>query len=508
MRSLFTERRLQWIAAFLLYFAAGWLGLSVPFTSGNVSPVWPSAGLGLAALLLWRLDLWTAIAAAAFLVNLLTPIPAPAAVALGFGNAAAALFGAYALRRAGVKTSLASLRDVLALGLIGAVAAPMISASVGTAALFAAGVRPWSHFGAAWRVWWLGDGMGVLLAAPVLLTVAEMDGLRRRRLAEFAALIGGLGLVAFFVFGRGSRVIEPSGLPALTLFPFIVWAAIRFGLPGAAMVSASIAAAAVFGTSMGYGPFVHRTTLLDAALMQLFLAVVSATGLIIAAVMNERKETQSAMRALSGRVLKLQDEERRRLVRDLHDGTGQNLTALILNLATLRGRDSALDGQAKQALRRSLELAEEVVRDIRTLCSLLHPPLLEEVGLVSALKWYAENLEKRGDLKIDLGVPEDWRRLPQEVETALFRIAQEALTNVVRHSGTRSASVLLEEGGGRVRLQVRDRGRGLAEDSYGVGIVGMRERVRELGGSLVIESADPGTSVEVTLPIGRRSSPA
>ena len=821
---------LRLAAVFLLYLAAGKLGLSVPFTSGNVSPVWPASGIALAAVLVWGYGIWPGIAAAAFLVNFWSPIPPLAALGLAVGNTSSALVGGYLLRRiAGLETSLVKLRDVLALVLLGALAGTSVAATGGTTTLFLTHVRPWSAFWTAWRVWWFGDAMGVLVVAPLFLTGWELrKSLGRTRGMELLLLLLAVIATSFAIFGRILGVSARDDVLAFAVFPFVIWAAIRFRVAGASLVSFVIAAIAVWGTALEYGPFVKHNPVHNAVLLQLFLAVISITGLMLAAVISERlhiseafetkerllreleltqqslKENQTrlelaqkaarmgvwewdlgadgvvwslgapalyglaqstfrlryedwlgfvhpedrdvvccsvedalagkkdhdlefrtvlrdrsvrwlagrgkvfrdaagapvrmtgicvdvtelkqaqdalreahgelevrvrertaelaesnrallaqiaeriqaqealelqtrrlreqsqlldlandaifirsldgtisywnegaerlygwsrqealakplgtllqtefplafeeikealfrdgswegelthtrrdgtpitvasrwtlwrnpegtpqgwlqinsdiserkhaeyALRELSGRLLHLQDEERRRLARELHDSTGQSLAALQMNLAVVRQRASGIDGRTSQALLQSMDLAEHVVKEIRTLSYLLHPPLLDEAGLASALRWYVDGLAERSKIKIDLALSPQLGRLSQDLETAIFRIVQECLTNIHRHSGSPTAKIQIGGNGNRILLIVRDQGKGIPPDflhgkkvtsaTVGVGIQGMRERVRELGGRMRIRSGAPGTIVEVVLPFARRGA--
>ena len=156
---------------FALYLAAGKLGLSVPFTSGNVSPVWPASGVALASVLLWGYEVWPGLALAAFFVNFLSPIPALSCIGIALGNTSSALLGGYLLRRfINDRPSFERLRDVLGLIAFGAAIGPLLAASVGATTLLLTHVRAWSGFSSAWQVWWLGDAMGVLIITPLFLS--------------------------------------------------------------------------------------------------------------------------------------------------------------------------------------------------------------------------------------------------------------------------------------------------------------------------------------------------
>jgi PAS domain S-box-containing protein len=226
---------------------------------------------------------------------------------------------------------------------------------------------------------------------------------------------------------------------------------------------------------------------------------------------TELKHAEEQLRQLSGRLITLQEEERQRISRDLHGTTGSGLTALIANLALVRRSAGALEPRARKALIESLDLARQCVREIRTLCYLLHPPLLDELGLVSALRWYADGFAKRSGVRVDLDVPAKLDRLPCDTETALFRIVQEGLTNIQLHSGSPTARIRITCQANEIVLILQDRGRGIrarllgsSADSIGrlgVGIAGMRERVRQLGGRMEINTSTKGTTIKAVLPV-------
>ena len=232
---------------------------------------------------------------------------------------------------------------------------------------------------------------------------------------------------------------------------------------------------------------------------------------------TELKQAQERLQQLSGRLIKLQEQERQRISRELHDTTASSLTALIANLALVGRSAAALDSRARKALSESLDLARQCVREIRTVSYLLHPPLLDELGLASALRWYTEGFAKRSGVSIDLHLPAKLDRLPREAETALFRIVQEGLTNIHLHSGSPTATIRLTReaselvGREQITLTLRDEGRGIPScvlegpadniQGLGVGIAGMRERVRQLGGRMKISTSNKGTTIQATLPL-------
>jgi PAS domain S-box-containing protein len=241
---------------------------------------------------------------------------------------------------------------------------------------------------------------------------------------------------------------------------------------------------------------------------------------------DELKRGAEELRKLTGELLAAQDKERRRIARELHDATGQNLIAAVLNIDRALLPASNILGETQRALRDSRRLIEQSLDEIRTVSYLLHPPLLNLAGLPTALSWYVGGFSKRSGLSVDLDVSAEMaeRRLPEEVETAFFRVVQEALTNVHRHSGSNTARIrLLQErasstGESLVTLEIADDGRGMARENedaafsggkpgsvarpvLGVGLAGMRERVAQLGGRLEVRLSTHGTRVCAIVPL-------
>ena len=223
-----------------------------------------------------------------------------------------------------------------------------------------------------------------------------------------------------------------------------------------------------------------------------------------------REQAEAHLRNLSLRLMTLQDEERRRIARDLHDTAGQTLAAIKMSIALIRGQRN--NASAIEPLIDDLDaLADEALQEVRTTSYLLHPPLLDEAGIVSAIRWFVEGFSRRSGIEVHCEVPDKMERPPRACELVLFRVLQESLTNVHRHSQATSASVRLWRSSGELHLEIADNGKGLPEEHLrkldgtnnksGVGISGMRERVRELGGKLEVVPLQPGTAIRVSLPI-------
>ena len=224
---------------------------------------------------------------------------------------------------------------------------------------------------------------------------------------------------------------------------------------------------------------------------------------------KERERAERDLRNLSAKVLTIQDEERRRIARDLHDGVGQTLTGALLAVSQAISCPEPLSTDCQSGLRQVEDLLQQAIREVRTVSHLLHPPLLDESGLFSAVRWYAEGFSKRSNFKLTLELDEQTERFGQDVETGLFRIIQEALTNVHRHSGAEAVHIRIMSTDGRVTLSIQDDGKGIPSDvlrmppngSHGVGLSSMRERCAILGGAFNVENNSHGTLIVVSVPL-------
>ncbi len=231
---------------------------------------------------------------------------------------------------------------------------------------------------------------------------------------------------------------------------------------------------------------------------------------------TEIEEQTEELRRLSTCLMQSQDDERRRIARELHDSAGQYLVALGMSLEAARRSAGELPPKAREKLDEASEIVTRCSSEIRTLSHLLHPPLLEELGLASAIEWYVEGFAARSRVKVELQIPQKLKRLDEPVELALFRVLQECLTNIHRHSGSDWAMVQVKADSRQVSLEICDRGKGIAKPSYdspsaprkrlGVGINGMRERLKDLGGTLEINSTDHGTTARATIPLLSQAS--
>ena len=231
----------------------------------------------------------------------------------------------------------------------------------------------------------------------------------------------------------------------------------------------------------------------------------SAIGVLISDLTSRKEQGE-----LAARFQRMQDDERKRIARELHDSVGQLLAAIGMNISVVQLQAHKLDSEGMRAVSENAMLVEQVSREIRTISHLLHPPLLDVAGMVSALRWYVDGFSERSKIKVDLEIPSDFGRLPDEVEIAIFRIVQECLTNIHRHSGSDSAIITLAKENDSFTVHVKDNGKGIPKEKQrdllesgraGIGFGGMRERLRQLHGSLEIQSEGRGTTVIAKLKV-------
>jgi two-component system NarL family sensor kinase len=220
---------------------------------------------------------------------------------------------------------------------------------------------------------------------------------------------------------------------------------------------------------------------------------------------SEHKSTETKLRELSIRLIGVQDQERRRIARELHDCTGQTIALLKMNLDRL-AQFGTLSPEQAGLLSESVALVQAMTVQVRTISYLLHPPLLDEVGLASALRSLVEGFSQRSGVETSLRIDENFSQLPSEVEISIYRIVQECLTNIHRHSGSPTARIRVEQLATEIEIEVQDKGKGMSEKSAidsGVGLLGMRERAKQLGGTLEIKSDGKGTTVVAHLPLSK-----
>jgi len=277
------------LAVGLVYLAAARLGLTTAFTAQQVTLVWPPTGIALAVLMLVGPDLWPGILFGAFLANLTSHQPVAVALAIAAGNTLEAMTAAWLLRQfVATPMSQSWERGMLAVVVFGALASTAISATIGATSFCASGLQPWSSFWSMWRTWWLGNAAGDLIVLPALLAFSARPRLLNwQQRVEIGALVAGLAITSIVVFAR--RFDNAAHYPLEYLvFPFLIWAAIRFGIAGAAFANLLMSAIAIWGTGRGYGPYAIGQGDERLMLLQIFLSVVSSSGLLLGATVSDR----------------------------------------------------------------------------------------------------------------------------------------------------------------------------------------------------------------------------
>jgi signal transduction histidine kinase len=530
----------------LVYFLVCKLGLRLAIVHPSATAVWPGTGIALAAILLFGYEVWPGIFLGAFAVNLTTAGSLVSSFGIAFGNTLEAALGAYlVIRFANGRNVFDRAEGIFKFFLLACVAATTVSASLGTASLALTGFSRGVQWESLWLTWWLGNMAGAILVTPCfLLWSARTDALRSRRqvvLQTVALLI----LVGAIVFGGFPSLAGQDYPLKFICIPFVAWVAFELRPREAALAVLAFSVVAI-GSALhaARGVSIPNESLL---VIQVFLSVVAVTSLLVSVAVSERNRHQEtlqkakielqervldrtreledriakqeraeqAVRGLSARLLHAQDQERRRIARELHDSTGQSLAALTMILSKLRKKASSVNPELSSELDESEQIARAVSDELRTTSYLLHPPLLDEMGLQAGLRWYIEGFQGRSNIKVSLNLPENLERLPTDLELMIFRVVQECLTNVHRHSESPSAIICLCNSSEKLTLEIRDQGKGMRADrliavtgpgTVGVGLRGMRERVKAFGGELEIISDGQGTMVRATIPFHSSSA--
>jgi len=512
----------------LLVAFAYFIGAEIAFYIGTLSdkifaPFWPPNIILFCALVVVPERRWWLFIAACFpahvMAELQVGMPAAQMLVAFATNCAVALLNAAALRHLlGTPASLGDLRKASLYILVTAGFSPAVVA-LGGAFVPILGGGPLDNYWLFWTNWYLSNALTGLTLGPVFLTwLSESPKssalAATSRMAEAALLAVALVVVCAIAFEASAGRVGTGFLPALLYspLPFILWATLRFGEKGASGAILIVTVALIWRTLKGPSLFIGADPETNVLALQLFLTGLAIPVLLLGATIDELRRTEQITRELAGSVLTAQDQERRRIARELHDTTGQNLIAATMLLGRVR---DTVPESAKSTVSQLDDMLRQSVDDVRTVSYLLHPPLLDEAGLNLALRHYVDGLCQRSSLAIDLAVSPDIGRLPSDVEMALFRVVQEALTNVSRHSGSTTARINLRRGMTKgqhaVILSIEDAGKGMTlrrpgrgplmpRPVRGVGLASMRERLRQIGGWLDIESEVGRTVVTAVVP--------
>jgi len=509
---------------------AYFVGAEVAFYIGTLSDrifalFWPPNVILFCALLIVPRRSWWLYVAAAFPAHVVAELgvgmPAPQLLVAFATNCLVVLPNAYAVSRfVGGPPWFGNWHKALRYIVITAGIGPAVAA-LGGAFVPIMGGGALADYWMFWSHWYFANALPNLTLGPVFLIWFSDTALSRgwkpsHRNIEALAL-GVLLIAACLVVALPDGVENALG-PAMSLLPLplLVWAAIRFGEKGASAAILIVAVIFTWDGLHGVGLFPHANPERSLLALQLFLTGVSIPILLLGAVIDELRRAERTTRDVAAALMRAQDEERRRIARDLHDSTGQNLIAATL----IAGRiEQALPETARPAFRQLEEMLQQSISEIRTVSYLLHPPFLDEAGLALAVRNFVEGFGERSGIAVDLELPLDTQRFSPDAELVLFRVVQEALTNVARHSGSATARIQLarERCAGRevMVLTVEDAGRGMPDlggtrarlsgrnrpAGSGVGLASMRERVQQVGGRLEIQSAVGCTVVRATVPV-------
>lgn len=525
----------------LAYFAGARLGLSYAVVGGAISLVWPSSGIALVALLALGIEVAPGIAVGSFLANVSAGVPAAVAAAIGIGSMAGTLTAALLLNRAArFRITFERINDVLAFIALAAVMSTAVSALVGTTALLGGGLVRAAGYAAAFLKWWLGDMMGVLVVAPALFGFLTYSNPVRsmQRAVEACGLIAATLWVSYLIFGATQLAGHGYYPAALAIFPFIIWAALRFDRLGASIVTLIVSLVAIWGTTHGTGPFAAESPVDSLVRWCAFANVVAVTGLLLAAARaqervahdllqaarielerrveertedlekanNELKEEMARRRLLEGELIRIGDQQQRLIGQELHDGLGQHLTSLGLYCAALnqklktQGHPSAADAAIV------VGLVKQAALMTRRIAHGLDPVAMEYGGLADALRALAETARALNGVDCKLRIAPDVDLLDPLLQINLYRAAQEAVNNALKYCHGHRIWIDLERAGGLQTLSISDDGVGIGpeemERASGLGLHNLRHRASLLGGSCTVtRNGLGGTTVAISYPL-------
>jgi signal transduction histidine kinase len=520
--SVLAKRILRTVRPALLVGISYYVGTRIGFAWTPIgqpnSTFWPANAILLAALLLTPRRTWWTLLLAVLPTHMLAQLQAgvPVWTALGWfmTNTSEALIGAFCIARFTYpRNTLDNVRGVFTFLVFGVVLAPLATSFLDAAAVVITG---WGR--AFWplgveRFWTNALAELTLVPATVLCSSNGISWLRRAGLAQYleAALLA-VGTVVVVVLVFGFQPFSPSTTPALLYLPlpFLLWAAARFGLGGLSFSLLSVALISIRYTMHGREPFPYVSMAQNVLSLQILLCVVAVPLMFLSAVMAEARRTQDSLRRISGSLFEAQEQERRRIARELHDDIVQRLALLSLEL---EGVQEDIPDVASELRTRIGTLQNETTRiteDVQSLSHELHSSKLEYLGIAEATKIFCKEFSERQKVEIDFQSHDLPTALPTELSLSLFRVLQEALGNATKHSGVKRFEVRLWGSTGEIQLTISDLGAGFdtetAMKSTGLGLTSMQERLRLVHGELSIKSQPKGgTSVHARVPLSSGS---
>ena len=478
------------------------IGFAHKFPPHYISPLWPTGAILFSVLVATPTRHWFAYTLAAYFSSVINdvrgglPVSAVLFIAAGIIEI---LIAAVAVRRyADGLRAFDSLRSLVVYIGVAVFLAPFTSA-------FVAAASTAENYWFYWRVWFLSEALAFVMLAPAILTwiAAARTALGNVSIARCmeACLIGG-GLLAISIRVFRWPTAGQGIIPALVYLPLplLILAAVRFGPAGVNTSLLVVAFLSISGAVRGRGPFAGINASDSVLSLQLFLVTMSIPLMFLATLIEERRQKDQALRMLSGRLVTAQEEERRHIARELHDEIGQLLTLVKINLESFR--EPARLAGAPSGVEACVQNVDRAIQQARALAFDLRPAILDHLGLHAALRWFVDQIPEGGP-KAHLVVEEgEGKTLSPDVKTTAFRIAQEAITNVLRHARARNVWVILASRPSNLELSVRDDGLGFdlgplrRSPAASFGLSSMEERVRLVGGQFEIRTS-PGAGTEV-----------
>ena len=511
-----TNQILPTVSAMLLVGISYYVGTRIGFAwtpSGQPnSTFWPPNAILLAALLLTPPRAWwmflLAVLPAHMFAQLETGVPVWTAIGWFVTNCVEALIGAYCISKfSGSVKRLDGVRGVLIFVTFGVLFAPLATSFLDAAAVVITGWgRDYWHLGMG-RFWT--NALAELTIVPAIV-ICSSNGISRirtislARWGEAALLALGTVLVAVLVFGL--QGLSPATTPALLYvpLPFLLWAAARFDLGGLSLSLLFLALISTWYTIHGREPFPYASLPQNILSLQVLFCTVAVPLMFLSAVMAEARRAQESLRRISGSLIAAHEEERSRIARELHDDLSQQMALLQIGLEQFERGGTRPSSEAREKVHNLTEIAEQVSSNIHDLSRRLHPSKLDVLGLLPSLAGLCKEFSNTHHLQVQFAHHDIPKEIPKDVTLCLFRIVQEALRNVVKHSGAAQAKVELLGIGDRIELCVSDTGVGFdpASAHCGIGLVSMRERLRLIEGELTVESASPhGTRICARAPL-------
>ena len=514
---------------------AYYLGAQAAFGIGTLSdrifaPFWPPNIILLCALFLVPKRRWLIYIAAAFPAHLLAEMtvamPAAQSLVAFATNCMLAVLSAYGVRRfLGEPPWFGTLRNAAIFVLITAGLSPAVTA-LGGAFVQILGGGPIANYWTYWANWAMANALGSVTLGPVFLIWfgprVESPRFSTRRKTEGLVLAVSLVAVCAIAFNVDAGTVSTGFLPAVLYspIPLILWAAIRFGERGASGAILVVTIVSIWQNLRAGNVFIGVDAATNVLALQIFLLGIAIPVFLLGTAIDELRRSGEETRRLAGALLRAQDEERRRIARELHDSTGQNLVMANLMAGQLQ---SMAPSSCSPVIGELKDVLQNAISEIRTVSFLLHPPLLEGGGLSMTLQNYLDGFSKRTAISVDLDLSPNLGRMPSDVEIVLFRVIQEALTNIWRHSGSKTARIQLlrqvSDDRSQITLSIEDAGKGIPNNirlstlsrnnrqqaPSGLGLLGMRERLHQVGGHLEIDSTTGKTVIRAIVALNQEA---